>query len=406
MLAALGGDQQHALLRFGEHDFVGGHAFGALGDAVEFNGQPQFTSSPHLAGGAGEAGGAHVLNAEDGAGGHGFEAGFEEELLHEGVAHLDVGALLLGAFGELFARHGGAVDAVAAGLGADVDDGVADAGGLGVEDFVDADQAEGEGVDEGIAGVAGLEAGFAAEVGDAEAVAVAGDAGDDAVEMGGGAASCVVRCVGRLRRKGAEAEGVHDGERAGVHGEDVAQDAADAGGCALVGLDVAGVVVGFDLEGAGPAVADVDDAGVLAGALDDGAGAGGARAAGGQALEVDAGGLVGTVLRPHDGEDAELGERGGAAHQRFDAGVLVGRDAVRLQQRGSDVRWRGGVGCFGSLRRGFVDRLSSRGHSVLIRLSHGGAETAPCEPWVRCAGKLRFEGHRGSPAPEKAYPRG
>ena len=61
-------------------------------------------------------------------------------------------------------------------FGADVDDGVADAGGLGVEDLVGADEAEGEGVDQRIAGVAGLEAGLAAEVGDAEAVAVAGDA--------------------------------------------------------------------------------------------------------------------------------------------------------------------------------------------------------------------------------------
>jgi hypothetical protein len=58
---------------------------------------------------------------------------------------------------ELLAGHGGAVDAVAAGLGADVDDRVADAGGLGVEDFVDLDQAEGEGVDQRIAAVAGLE---------------------------------------------------------------------------------------------------------------------------------------------------------------------------------------------------------------------------------------------------------
>jgi hypothetical protein len=80
----------------------------------------------------------------------------------------------------------------------------------------------------------------------------------------------------------AEAERIHDGEGTRVHGEDVAQDAADAGGRALVGLDVAGVVVALDLEGAGPAVADVDDAGVLAGALDD------AIALGGQALEVDA----------------------------------------------------------------------------------------------------------------------
>ena len=127
-------------------------------------------------------GGAHVLNADDRAGLHRFEAGLEQQLLHEGIAHLHVGPLLLGAFGELFAGHGGAVDAVAAGLGADVDHRIADAGGLGVEDLVLADQAEREGVDQRIAGVAGLEARLAAQVGHAEAVAVAGDAADDAFD--------------------------------------------------------------------------------------------------------------------------------------------------------------------------------------------------------------------------------
>ena len=56
-----------------------------------------------------------------------------------------------------------------------------------------------------------------------------------------------------------------DGPRA--HGEDVAQNAADAGGRALERLDEAGVIVRFDLEGDDVAAADIDDAGVLAGAL-------------------------------------------------------------------------------------------------------------------------------------------
>ena len=138
----------------------------------------------HLAGGAGEPGSAHVLNADDGAGLHGFKAGFEKELLHEGIADLDIGTLGLSAGVELFAGHGGAVDAVAAGLCSYIDDGVARAAGLAVEDFVDADQAEGEGVDQRVAAVAGLELGFAAEVGDAETVAVAGDAADYAFDDG------------------------------------------------------------------------------------------------------------------------------------------------------------------------------------------------------------------------------
>ena len=136
VLAALVGDEQHALLRFGEHDLVGRHAGFALRDAVELDLDADFAAAAHLAGGAGEAGGAHVLNADDGAGLHGFEAGFEQELLHEGIAHLHVGALLLGFLGEFGAGHGGAVDAVAAGARADIDHGIADAGGLGVEDVL------------------------------------------------------------------------------------------------------------------------------------------------------------------------------------------------------------------------------------------------------------------------------
>ena len=62
----------------------------------------------------------------------------------------------------------------------------------------------------------------------------------------------------------AEAERVQRRDRPRAHGEDVAQDAADAGRRALVGLDEGRVVVALHLEDDGEAVADVDDAGVLA----------------------------------------------------------------------------------------------------------------------------------------------
>ena len=67
----------------------------------------------------------------------------------------------------------------------------------------------------------------------------------------------------------AEAERVEIGDRARAHGEHVAHDAADPGRRALVGLDVARVVVALHLEDGAIAVAEVDDAGVLARALDD-----------------------------------------------------------------------------------------------------------------------------------------
>ena len=97
----------------------------------------------------------------------------------------------------------------------------------------------------------------------------------------------------------AEAERVHDGQRSGAHGG----DDADARGRALEGLNIAGVVVAFNLESAGPAIANVDDAGVFAWPLND------AVAPGGEALEMDAARFIGAMLAPHYGID-EFGERG------------------------------------------------------------------------------------------------
>ncbi len=64
-----------------------------------------------------------------------------------------------------------------------------------------------------------------------------------------------------------EAQRIHDGDRTCAHGEDIAQNAAHAGCGALERFDKRRVVVGFDLEGTSPAVADVDNAGILAWSL-------------------------------------------------------------------------------------------------------------------------------------------
>ena len=63
-----------------------------------------------------------------------------------------------------------------------------------------------------------------------------------------------------------EAQRIHHGDGARTHRKDVAQDAADSGGRALVRLDRGGVVVALDAHRDGEAVTDVDDAGALTGA--------------------------------------------------------------------------------------------------------------------------------------------
>ena len=124
-------------------------------------------------------GGAHVLDADDQALLHGFKTGFEQQLLHERIADLHVGTLRARIFAESCRGHRRAVNAVAPGLRADVDDGIAETGGAAVEDLVLFENAEGECVDQRVLRVAAREDDFTADRRNAEAVSVESDAADD-----------------------------------------------------------------------------------------------------------------------------------------------------------------------------------------------------------------------------------
>src|SRR5271168_3235487 len=177
-------DQQHALLRFAEHDLVGSNTRFALWHAVEFDFDSGAAARAHLAGRASQPGRAHILNANDGAGLHGFQTGFEQQFFEERISDLNIRALGFRAFAELLARHGGTVDAVASGFRADINYGIALPGCASVKNLVAANQAQSERVDQRIAGVARLELHFAAEVGDAETISVGRYAGDYALHDG------------------------------------------------------------------------------------------------------------------------------------------------------------------------------------------------------------------------------
>ena len=62
---------------------------------------------------------------------------------------------------------------------------------------------------------------------------------------------------------GSEAKLIHDRDWTCAHGQDVADDSADAGRSTLKWLDVARVVVALDLEGNRPALANVNNSGVF-----------------------------------------------------------------------------------------------------------------------------------------------
>src|SRR5207237_6885131 len=98
----------------------------------------------------------------------------------------------------------------------------------------------------------------------------------------------------------AETQTVEQRHRPRAHRDDVAQDAADAGGGALERLDRGRMVVRLDLERDRLALTEVDDARVLARPLQH------ARPGTGQAAQERRGMLVAAVLRPEQREDREL----------------------------------------------------------------------------------------------------
>ena len=203
------------------------------------------------------------------------------------------------------------------GLRADVVDGVADARRRALDDFVGARDPETEHVDERIARIALVEGDLAAHGRNPDAVAVAGDAGDDA-----GHRPAHQRFVER-----SESQRVEERDRTRTHREDVADDAADAGRRALIRLDERRVIVRLDLEDRGETVADIDCAGILSRPLQH------ARAGGRQRFQMHARALVAAVLRPHHRKDAELGERRLAAHDVEDPLVFLTGEPVSVRER-------------------------------------------------------------------------
>ena len=203
---------------------------------------------------------------------------------------------------------------------------VADAFGPREHETLLRQQAEAEHVDERVVAVAVVEHDLAADRGHADRVAVAADARDDALEQVPGA-----RVVER-----SEAQRVHERDRAGAHGEDVADDPAHAGGGTLVRLDGGGMVVALDADRDGEPVADVDHAGALTRPDEH------PRRVGGEVAEVDLRRLVRAVLRPHHGVHGEL-ELGRVTTEQVDdvAELVVGEPEPggRLSMDGQGSGW-------------------------------------------------------------------
>jgi len=119
----------------------------------------------------------------------------------------------------------------------------------------------------------------------------------------------------------AEAKPVEERHGPSAHRDDVAEDAADAGGGALERLYRGGVVVALRLERDRKSLPEVEHAGVLARSLED------SGTVARQALQEQGGVLVAAVLRPEQREHRELEVVRLPLEQILDPGVLVVREA-------------------------------------------------------------------------------
>ena len=153
----------------------------------------------------------------------GIQAGLNQPLFKEGIPHLHRGAIIQGRFGQLRRGKAGATHAVPTGRTADVDHREANALRPRAHDRLGLHQTQGHRVDQGVAGIAGVEGHLSTDGGHPDAVAVMGNAGHHAFHQAHVA----------LVLERAKPEGVQQGNRTGTHGEDVPQNAAHAGGRAL-----------------------------------------------------------------------------------------------------------------------------------------------------------------------------
>ena len=311
-------DRDHPLLRLGDQHLERLQAGLAARDRVEVDEDPGAAPVRRLGHGAGDPGGAEVLDADDEPLGDQLEGRLDQQLLRERVADLHRGRFEASCSPKVaeastdappIPSRPVAVPYRTTRLPGTV-------GGRPGEHPV-LEQPDRHHVDQRVALVGGVEHELAAHRRHADAVAVAADAAHDAVD----------EVPGPGVRRVAEPQRVEDGDRTGAHREHVAQDPADAGRSALVRLDGGRVVVALDLERDREPVADRDHARLLAHPGDD------VVALRRQRREQRPARLVRAVLAPHDAEHRELEVVRVAAELRPDRVELDVGEAERAVER-------------------------------------------------------------------------
>ena len=138
-------------------------------------------------------------------------------------------------------------------------------------------------------------------------------------------------CLLAITLDGAEAQGIHEENGTGPHGENIPDDATDTGGRTLKRLDRAGMIMALYLEGHGPSVADIDDPGILLSSLDQDT-----RAGGWKLTQLGTGIFVGAMFAPHHGEDPQFLKARLAAQNGENFFIFLRRETVLGDEFGSD----------------------------------------------------------------------
>ena len=115
------------------------------------------------------------------------------------------------------------------------------------------------GVNKDVAIIAFMEIGFTANSWNADAISVSANTGDNAADEGS--------CLGVVRF--AKTQSIHESNRTGAHSKDVAHNAADTCGRALVRLNERRMVMAFHLKDNAVTIANINHARIFTRALDD-----------------------------------------------------------------------------------------------------------------------------------------
>ena len=177
-----GDDDEHPLLALGEHDLVRRHARLAPGDLRHVDADARAAFIGRLYRRRGQPGGSQVLESDETARLGELQTRLDQDFFEERVAHLHGGTELAVVLEAPRREAGGAVNAVTSGVGPYQHEEVARRPGRGAEELVSRNDAHAHRVDERVVGVGIGEDDLAADVGNADAVAVLRDACNDSSE--------------------------------------------------------------------------------------------------------------------------------------------------------------------------------------------------------------------------------